>query len=205
MTFYPLLSDAPMSEFALIILSTVLVNNFVLVQFLGLCPFMGTSSKVDTALGMSLATAFVLTLSSVLSYLTYQYLLVPLDIPYMRTLAFIVVIATTVQLTEMYMRKHSPLLYRVLGIFLPLITSNCAVLGVALLTVRKELDSVFQAAVYGLGASIGITVVQVLFAAMRQRLAVADIPQPFKGAPIAMMSAGIMSLAFMGFTGLIRL
>ena len=189
----------------LILVSTVLVNNFVLVQFLGLCPFMGVSNKLETAMGMSLATTFVLTLSSVLAYLTYQYILIPFEVEYLRTLSFIVVIAVTVQFTEMVVKKASPLLYRVLGIFLPLITSNCAVLGVALLNVKKGTDSLLESAIYGFGAAVGFSLVLVLFAAMRERIAVADVPTPFKGASIGMITAGLMSLAFMGFTGLVAL
>ncbi|MEE2732852.1 electron transport complex subunit RsxA [Ketobacter sp.] len=194
-----------MPEFLLVLVSTILVNNFVLVQFLGLCPFMGVSNKLEAAMGMSLATTFVLTLSSVLSYMTYTYVLVPLDVAYLKTISFILVIAVTVQFTEMVVRKTSPLLYRVLGIFLPLITSNCAVLGVALLTVKKGIDSFMDAFLYGFGAALGFSLVLVLFAAMRERIAVADIPVPFKGASIGLITAGLMSLAFMGFSGLIKI
>ena len=194
-----------LTEFLIVLVSTVLVNNFVLVQFLGLCPFMGVSNKIETALGMSFATTFVLTLSSVLSYLTYTYILSPLDVAYLRTLSFILVIAVTVQFTEMFVRKTSPLLHRILGVFLPLITSNCAVLGVALLNVKKGIDSLVDSAVYGFGAAVGFSLILVLFAAMRERLSVADVPAPFQGASIAMITAGLMSLAFMGFTGLVAL
>ena len=194
-----------MPEFLLVLVSTILVNNFVLVQFLGLCPFMGVSNKLEAAMGMSLATTFVLTLSSVLSYLTYAYVLVPLDVAYLKTISFILVIAVTVQFTEMVVRKTSPLLYRVLGIFLPLITSNCAVLGVALLTVKKGIDSFMDAFLYGFGTALGFSLVLVLFAAMRERIAVADVPTPFKGASIGLITAGLMSLAFMGFSGLIKI
>ena len=194
-----------MPEFLLVLVSTILVNNFVLVQFLGLCPFMGVSNKLETAMGMSLATTFVLTLSSVLSYLTYSYILQPLDVAYLKTISFILVIAVTVQFTEMVVRKTSPLLYRVLGIFLPLITSNCAVLGVALLTVKKGIDSFMDALLYGFGAAIGFSLVLILCAALRERIAVADVPTPFKGASIGLITAGLMSLAFMGFSGLIKI
>ena len=165
---------------------------------------MGVSNKLETAMGMSLATTFVLTLSSVLSYITYSYILEPLNVPYLKTIAFILVIAVTVQFTEMVVRKTSPLLYRVLGIFLPLITSNCAVLGVALLTVKKDIDNFLDAFLYGFGAALGFALVLILFAAMRERIAVADVPSPFKGASIGMITAGLMSLAFMGFSGLIK-
>lgn len=182
---------------------TVLVNNFVLSQFLGLCPFMGVSGKLETAIGMSLATTFVLTLASLSSYLVEHYILIPLDIGYLRTLSFILVIAVVVQFTEMVVHKTSPTLYRLLGIFLPLITTNCAVLGVALLNINKDHNFV-ESIIYGFGAALGFSLVLVLFAAMRERLAVADVPKPFKGASIGMITAGLMSMAFMGFTGLVK-
>ena len=190
-----------MKEYLLILISTVLVNNFVLVKFLGLCPFMGVSRKLDTAAGMALATTFVLTLSSVSSYLVNEYLLEPLGLEYLRTITFILVIAVVVQFTEMYVHKTSPILYQVLGIFLPLITTNCAVLGVALLNIQQE-HTFMQSFVYGFGASIGFSLVLVLFAAMRERITVADVPESFKGPAIALITAGLMSLAFMGFSGL---
>ncbi|MCG5509547.1 electron transport complex subunit RsxA [Ectothiorhodospira lacustris] len=190
-----------MSEYALILVSTVLVNNFVLVKFLGLCPFMGVSKKVETAIGMSLATTFVLTLSSVCSYLVNEYLLAPFGLEYLRTIAFILVIAAVVQFTEMVVHKTSPLLYNVLGIFLPLITTNCAVLGVALLNVQES-HGFLESVMYGLGAAAGFSLVMILFAAMRERVAAADVPAPFRGSAIALVTAGLMSLAFMGFLGL---
>ena len=193
-----------MSEHLLILVSTVLANNFVLVRFLGLCPFMGVSGKLEGAMGMAVATAFVLTLSSVSSYLVHQYLLTPLHLEYLSTLSFILVIAVTVQLTEMFMRKSSPVLYRVLAIFLPLITSNCAVLGVALLNVQEQ-HNLLQSALYGFGAAAGFGIVLVLFAALRERIALADVPAPFKGAPIGLITAGMMALAFMGCKGLANL
>ncbi|WP_111656165.1 electron transport complex subunit RsxA [Isoalcanivorax indicus] len=194
-----------MTEYLLILVSAVLVNNFVLVQFLGLCPFMGVSNKVETAMGMSLATTFVLTLSSVLAYLVWAYVLVPFGLEYLRTISFILVIAAAVQFTEMFVKKASPLLYRVLGVFLPLITSNCAVLGVALLNVRSDETTFLSSLTYGLGAALGFSLVLVLFAAMRERIAVADVPVAFRGPSIGLITAGLMSLAFMGFSGLIRL
>ncbi len=193
-----------MKEHLLILVSTVLANNFVLVRFLGLCPFMGVSTKLEGAVGMSVATAFVLTLSSVAGYLMHRYLLAPLGLEYLSTLGFILAIAVTVQLTEMVMRRTSPLLYRVLGIFLPLITSNCAVLGVALLNVQERHD-LLQSALYGFGAALGFGLVLVMFSAMRERLAFADVPLPFRGPAIGLVTAGLMALAFMGFTGLARL
>lgn len=191
-----------MEEYALILISTILVNNFVLVKFLGLCPFMGVSGKVDTAVGMGLATTFVLTLSSILSYLVNDYLLAPLGIEYLRTIAFILVIAVVVQFTEMVMHKTSPLLYQLLGIFLPLITTNCAVLGVALLNIQEQ-HNFIESALYGFGAAVGFSLVLALFAAVRERVDVADVPQPFRGSAVALITAGIMSMAFMGFAGLV--
>jgi electron transport complex protein RnfA len=192
-----------MTEFLLLLIGTVLVNNFVLVQFLGLCPFMGVSGKLETAIGMSMATTFVLTLASLSSYLVEHYILLPLGIEYLRTLSFILVIAVVVQFTEMVVHKTSPTLYRLLGIFLPLITTNCAVLGVALLNINHDHNFV-ESIIYGFGAAIGFSLVLILFAAMRERLAVADVPAPFKGASISMITAGLMSLAFLGFTGLVK-
>jgi len=191
-----------LSDYSILLISAILVNNFVLVQFLGLCPFMGVSNKLESAMGMAMATTFVLTLASACSNLTYQFLLVPLGLGYLKTIAFILVIAVVVQFTEMVMRKTSPLLHRVLGVYLPLITTNCAVLGVALLNVSKD-HSFLQALFYGFGAGAGFSLVLVLFAAMRERLTVADVPAPFKGAAVGMITAGLMSLAFMGFAGLV--
>jgi electron transport complex protein RnfA len=196
-------SEYGVAEYALILLGTVLVNNLVLTQFLGLCPFMGVSRKLETALGMGLATAFVLTLSSVCSYLVHTFVLVPLQLEYLRIIAFILIIASLVQFTEIFVRKTSPLLHNVLGIFLPLITTNCAVLGVALLNVQRDHGFV-QSALYGFGAALGFTLVLVAFAAIRERLALADVPKPFRGNAIALLTAGLMSLAFMGFSGLVR-
>jgi len=193
-----------MSEFLLILVSTILVNNFVMVQFLGLCPFMGVSNKLETAMGMSLATTFVLTLSSVCSYLVFTYLLQPLGLEYLQTITFILVIAVVVQFTEMVVRKTSPMLYRVLGIFLPLITTNCAVLGVALLNIKKQ-NGFVESILYGFGAAVGFSLVLILFSAMRERITVADVPKPFQGSAIGMITAGLMSLAFMGFTGLVNI
>jgi electron transport complex protein RnfA len=192
-----------MIEYFLILVSTVLANNFVLVRFLGLCPFMGVSRNIEAAFGMSLATAFVLTLSSAISYLIHQYLLVPLQLEYLRTISFILVIAVSVQFTEIMVRRLSPLLDQVLGIYIPLIATNCAVLGVALLNVQQAkgfIESVF----FGFGASMGFALVLVLFASVRERLDAADMPRPFRGTAIALVTAGIMSLAFMGFSGMAR-
>ncbi|MCP8897897.1 MULTISPECIES: electron transport complex subunit RsxA [Gilvimarinus] len=191
-----------MTDLAVILLSTILVNNFVLVQFLGLCPFMGVSNKLETAIGMASATTFVLTLASICSYLVATWVLQPLGLEYMRTISFILVIAVVVQLAKMFIEKTSPLLYRVLGVFLPLITTNCAVLGVALQNTQKAHNFV-ESTLFGFGAALGFSLVLILFSAMRERLAVADVPTPFKGAAIGMITAGLMSLAFMGFGGLV--
>lgn len=193
-----------MTEYLLLLVSTVLVNNFVLVKFLGLCPFMGVSGKLESAIGMSFATTFVLTIAAMSSYLVETYILTPLGLEYLRTLSFILVIAVVVQFTEMVVHKTSPTLYRLLGIFLPLITTNCAVLGVALLNINEK-HNFIESAVYGFGAAVGFSLVLILFAAMRERLAAANVPAPFKGTSIAMITAGLMSLAFMGFTGLVKL
>jgi len=192
-----------MTEYLLIIIGTVWVNNIVLSQFLGLCPFMGVSRKLETAMGMGLATTFVLTLSSISSYLIHEYLLVPFELEYLRTISFILVIAAIVGFTELVVHKTSPLLHNVLGIYLPLITTNCAVLGVALLNVQQS-NGFIESALYGFGSAIGFTIVLVLFAAMRERLAASDVPEAFQGNAIGMITAGLMALAFMGFTGLIK-
>ena len=192
-----------MPEYLLLLIGTVFVNNIVLVKFLGLCPFMGVSRKVETAIGMSAATTFVLTLSAVLSYLINSWILAPLGLEYLRTIAFIIAIAAVVNFTEMVVHKTSPLLYNVLGIFLPLITTNCAVLGVALINVQEQ-NSFFESVIYGFGAALGFSLVLVLFAAMRERINVADVPAPFKGSAIGLVTAGLMSLAFMGLAGLVK-
>jgi electron transport complex protein RnfA len=192
-----------MGDYLMIILGTALVNNVVLVKFLGLCPFMGVSNKLDSALGMGLATTFVVTLASVASWLLEHYLLGPFDLGFLRLLTFILVIAAVVQFTEMAMRKISPALYQVLGIFLPLITTNCAVLGVALLNIQQK-HGFLESVLYGFGSAMGFTLVMVMFAGMRERLVLLQAPRAFAGTPIAFVSAGLLSLAFMGFAGLAR-
>ena len=187
----------------MMLINNVLVNNFVLVKFLGLCPFMGVSRKLETALGMGLATTFVLTLSCICAYLIDHYLLTPLGLAYARTIAFILAIAVVVQFTEMVVHKTSPLLYQALGIYLPLITTNCIVLGAVLLNVQQR-HGFIASAFYGFSAALGFSLLMVLFAAMRERIAVADVPVPFRGPAITLITAGLMSLAFMGFSGLIR-
>ncbi len=190
-----------MTDLMLLAVAAVLVNNFVLTQFLGICPFIGVSRRVETAAGMAMATAFVLTLASVLSYLVFAHLLEPLDATYLRTPAFILIIAVAVQFTEILVRSASPMLHQVLGLYLPLITTNCAVLGVALLNLRGG-HGLVESAVYGASAAAGFGLVLILFAALRERLDGADVPAPFRGAPIALITAGILAMGFMGFTGL---
>jgi electron transport complex protein RnfA len=198
----PLFFGSKMKEYLLILVGTVFVNNIVMTKILGLCPFMGVSKKLETSLGMGAATTFVLTLASASSYLINHYLLGP-ELAYLTTLSFIVVIAGIVQFTEMVIQKTSPVLHQVLGIYLPLITTNCAVLGIPLLNVQENhnfIESIF----FGLGGALGFTLVMVLFAGMRERMEGADVPEVFKGSAIAMVTAGLMSLAFMGFSGLIK-
>ena len=190
-----------MGDYLMIILGTALVTNVVLVKFLGLCPFMGVSNKLESALGMGLATTFVLTLAAVASWLLERLLLGPLDLRFLRILTFILVIAAVVQFTEMAVRKISPTLYQVLGVFLPLITTNCAVLGVALLNIQEQ-HSFLESVVYGFGSALGFTLVMLIFAGMRERLALLQVPAAFAGTPIAFVAAGLLSLAFMGFAGL---
>ena len=190
-----------MGELALILIGALLVNNFVLAQFLGLCPFMGVTKSLSTALAMGLATTFVLTLSATVCFLVFHGLLVPLGLGWLNIIVFIVVIAGVVQYTEMYVRATSPLLHQSLGIYLPLITTNCAVLGVALLAVGSDL-TLAGTIVFSAGAAAGFSLVMVLFGAIRERLEAADVPAAFKGAPIALITAGIMSLGFLGFVGL---
>ncbi len=190
-----------MTEYLLLLVGTALVNNVVLVKFLGLCPFMGVSNKIDTAFGMGLATTFVLTLAAAAGWVLEHWLLQPFGIGFLRIITFILVIAAVVQFTEMVVRKISPILYQMLGIFLPLITTNCAVLGVALLNVQEK-SGFLHSLLYGFGSALGFTLVLILFAGLRERLALAEVPELFKGPPIAFIVAGLLSLAFMGFSGL---
>ena len=193
-----------MTEYFLIIISVDFVNNIVLTKILGLCPFMGVSKKLDTSISMSAATAFVLTIGSITSWLINYFLLVPYNLEYLRTISFIVVIAAVVQFTEMVMEKNYPYLYRVLGIFLPLITTNCAVLGIPLLNAQLS-HNLLEAAIFGLGGALGFSFVLILFASLREKFEGADTPNAMKGSAIAMLTAGLMSLSFMGFIGLDRL
>jgi Na+-translocating ferredoxin:NAD+ oxidoreductase subunit A len=191
------------TELLLIIIATVLVNNLVLVNFLGLCPFMGVTRSTEGTAGMALATAFVLTTTSAGGYLVHTWILVPLELTWLRTLAFILLIAGLVQITELLVRTISPLLHRVLGIYLPLITSNCLVLGVALLNLTQA-HSFVQSVIYGLGAAGGFALVMVLFASLRERVDGTHVPLAFRGAGIALITAGMMSMAFLGFAGMVR-
>jgi len=193
-----------MMEYLLIIVSVVLVNNIVLTKILGLCPFMGVSKKLDTSVSMSAATAFVLTVGSITSWLVNYYLLIPYGLEYLRTISFIVIIAAVVQFTEMVMEKNYPYLYRVLGIFLPLITTNCAVLGIPLLNAQLS-HNLLEAALFGLGGALGFSLVLILFASLREKFEGADTPELMRGSALAMLTAGLMSLSFMGFIGLDRL
>jgi len=191
-----------MSEYLLLLLSTALVNNVVLVKFLGLCPFMGISKKMDTALSMGLATTFVITFTTAGAWLLEHWLLMPLGIEYLRILTYILTIAAVVQFTEMVIRKTSPALYQVLGIYLPLITTNCAVLGLPLLNVQEK-SGFAVSLIGGFGSSVGFTLVLVLFAGLRERLALASTSPTYAGMPIAFITAGLLALAFMGFAGLV--
>lgn len=189
---------------ALIAITAALVNNFVLVRFLGICPFLGVSQKIKSALGMGVAVTFVMAMASAMTWMVQNWVLEPLSIGFMQTIAFILVIAALVQFVEMVLKKTNPALYRALGVYLPLITTNCAVLGVALLNINLG-HNFLQSALYGFSAAVGFSFVMVLFASIRERLAAADIPAPFRGNAIALVTAGLMSLAFMGFSGLVKL
>lgn len=186
-----------------IMLGSILVNNFVLSQFLGICPFLGVSKKTETALGMGLAVTFVMTLASAAAYMVYNFILVPFRIEYLYTIAFILVIAALVQLVEMFLKKSSPTLYQSLGVFLPLITTNCAVLGVAVSNMNANYNFI-ESVVNGFSAAIGFTLAIVLFAGIRERIEDNDILQSFKGFPIALITAGLMSITFLGFKGLLK-
>ena len=190
-------------EYFVIIISSIFVNNIVLSQFLGICPFLGVSGKVSTSLGMGAAVTFVLAIASIAAYLIQYHILVPLHIEYMQTIVFILVIAALVQMVEIMLKKVSPALYQALGIFLPLITTNCAVLGVAILLVQKEYN-LGEAVVYAVAVAFGFTLALVLFAGLRERLELENVPKALRGVPIALITAGILAMAFMGFSGLVR-
>lgn len=191
-----------MKELLLIAIGSAFVNNVVLSQFLGLCPFLGVSKKMDTAAGMGGAVIFVLTLSSLCTSLIYQFILIPTGMEYLQTIVFILVIAALVQLVEMFLKKMIPALYKSLGVYLPLITTNCAVLGVALLNVQNNYN-VLEGTINGFATAVGFTVAIVLMAGLREKIEYNDIPKPFQGMPIVLLTAGLMSIAFFGFSGLI--
>lgn len=190
-------------EYFIIIISSIFVNNVVLSQFLGICPFLGVSNRVGTSLGMGAAVTFVMAISSIVAYLIQYYVLVPLSIQYMQTIVFILVIAALVQMVEIILKKVSPALYQALGIFLPLITTNCAVLGIAILLVQKEYN-LGESVVFATATAIGFSLALVLFAGLRERLELEDVPAGMKGMPIALLTASILAMAFMGFSGLVR-
>lgn len=188
--------------YIIIFIAAVFVNNIVLAQFLGICPFLGVSKKVETALGMGAAVAFVMTVATIVTFLIQNYLLNPFDLQFMQTLTFILVIAALVQMVEIILKKVSPPLYQALGVFLPLITTNCAILGVAILVIQKDY-SLLESVVFAISSAIGFSLALVLFAGIRQQLALADIPQGLKGMPIALITAGLLAMAFMGFAGVV--
>ncbi len=192
-----------MTDLLLILVSSIFVNNFVLARFLGICPFLGVSKKVETALGMGMAVTFVMTVATVVTWFIQYFVLIPFGIEYLQTIAFILVIASLVQLVEMIIQKVSPTLYQSLGIFLPLITTNCAVLGLAVLNVQKDY-TFLEGVVFSIGAALGFTLALVLFAGLRERLELCAIPQSFQGTAIALVTAGLLSLSFMGFAGLVK-
>jgi electron transport complex protein RnfA len=192
-----------MTELLLILIGAIFVNNFVLARFLGICPFLGVSKKVETALGMGMAVTFVMTIAAVVTWFIQYFVLIPFGIEYLQTIAFILVIASLVQLVEMVIQKASPVLYQSLGIFLPLITTNCAVLGLAVLNIQKEYNFL-ESVIFALGAALGFTLAMVLFAGLRERLDLSPVPKAFRGTAIALITAGLLSLAFMGFAGLVK-
>ena len=189
-------------DYFVIIISAIFVNNIVLAQFLGICPFLGVSNKVETSLGMGAAVTFVMAITSLIAYMLHYFVLVPLHIEYMQTVVFILVIAALVQMVEIILKKVSPPLYQALGIFLPLITTNCVVLGIAILLVQKEFN-LLQSVAYSVSTAIGFTLALALFAGLRERVALEDVPAGMKGIPIALVMAGILAMAFMGFAGLV--
>ncbi len=191
-------------ELLALFISAILINNFVLYYFLGICPFLGVSKKLDSAISMGLAVTFVMTITAVMSWMINNWVLIPFNIGYLQTVAFILIIASLVQLVEMFIRKMSPPLYQALGIYLPLITTNCAIMGLALLAARKNYGF-FEAVIFGVGSGIGFTLAIILMAGIREQLELSDVPEPLKGAGIALIVAGIMALAFTGFSGMIKL
>lgn len=194
---------AHITEYLLLILGAALVNNFVLRQFLGICPFLGVSRKIKTAAGMSMAVIFVMTCASAVTWLFFRFVLAPLSAEYLQTIAFILVIATFVQLVELAMKKFSPALHKALGIFLPLITTNCAVLGVAVINIKKT-HTFMQSVVFGFAAALGFALALMIFTGLREKIDRAAPPKAFQGVAIALITAGLLSLAFMGFAGLVK-
>ena len=190
-------------EYILILIAAVFVNNIVLSQFLGICPFLGVSNKISTSIGMSGAVLFVMTIATTVTYLLHQYILVPAGLNYLRTITFILVIAALVQMVEIILKKVSPPLYQALGVFLPLITTNCAVLGVAILALGLEDSSLVKAVFFAISNSIGFALALIVFASIREQLELANIPESMKGVPINLLVAGLLSLAFLGFTALV--
>jgi electron transport complex protein RnfA len=190
-------------EYILLIISAVLVNNVVLVQFLGICPFLGVSNKIETSIGMGIAVIFVMSLANLVTYLIQNYVLVPLHIEFMQTITFIFIIAFLVQVVEIILKKAAPALYQALGIYLPLITTNCAVLGIAILAVQKDLTLVMSV-LYAAAIATGFTFALILMAGIREQLALADTPKGMKGFPLSLVTAGLLSLAFMGFSGIVK-
>ncbi len=193
-----------MKELILLLISAVIINNFVLTRFLGICPFLGVSKRIETAIGMSLAVIFVMTLSSIITWFLQYFVLVPFHVEYLQTIVFILIIASLVQFVELVVQKTSPALYQALGIFLPLITTNCAVLGCAVLNIQKNFNFL-EMLFFSVGSSVGFGVALTLFAGIRENIQLADVPKPFQGTAIALITAGILSLAFMGFSGLIKM
>ncbi|MEN8154756.1 MAG: electron transport complex subunit RsxA [Acidobacteriota bacterium] len=189
-------------EYIIIIIGAIFVNNIVLVQFLGICPFLGVSTRISTAAGMSAAVMFVMTLATIVTFLLQSFVLVPLHIEFMKTVAFILVIASLVQMVELIMKKVSPPLYQALGVFLPLITTNCAIMGVALLVIKKDFN-LAESVVFAIASAIGFALALIVFAGIREKLELLDVPEAMKGAPIALLTAGLLSLAFMGFSGMV--
>ncbi len=189
-------------EYVIIIISTIFVSNIVLSQFLGICPLMGVSNKVETSLGMAGAVTFVMVIATIVTYLIWQFILVPFDITFIRTIVFILVIAFLVQIVEIILKKVSPPLYQALGIYLPLITTNCAILGVAVLAVQNDYN-LMESTVFALGNSLGFGLAMIIFAGIREQLDLVNIPKPMKGIPIAFIVVGLLALAFMGFAGIV--
>ena len=193
-----------MAELTFIFIGAALVNNFVLARFLGICPFLGVSKKTDTAFGMGMAVIFVMSLAAVGTFIVYHFILVPLGLEFLQIVSFILIIASLVQLVETFLRKVSPALYKALGIYLPLITTNCAILGLALLNVIKDYDFI-KSIVFAIGAGLGFTIALIIMSGIRERLEFADVPGPLKGTPIALVVAGLLAIVFLGFTGLVKL